>query len=510
MFKRWQQHKRWRRYKHETTTASGSSTLSRVTVASGVQANTTHVANVLASDDLVRRELPQAAVPCSLLYIDNLVEEGSVYDFIISPLTSYQPQKREKVTSEQFIARVEVSSIERHTHMDKVIEALLTGQVVLFLEGSSTAYTLAVAGGKKRNVEEPASQLVIHGPREGFVEVLAVNTALIRAKVRHPDVRVKKMTVGKVTRTKIAVVYMAHVVNRDVLSEVLRRLENVTANKILDSGMLGELIGERKYTPFPTIQSTERPDVAAADVSDGRVVIVVDGSPFALIAPATFISFFQAAEDYYERFDLATFIRIIRVIAFAIALGLPALYIAVTTFHQELIPTDLLISLLAQREGVPFPAFLEALLMETIFEILREAGIRMPRPIGPAVSIVGAIVIGESAVRAGLVSSAIVIVVSLTAIASFIAPYYSFGGTIRMLRFLLMVLAATAGLFGMAVFFVALLIHLCALQSMGQPYFAPIAPFDWLQQKDTLFRFPLRWSKTSLYKKLSNRAKSNR
>jgi len=240
------------------------------------------------------------------------------------------------------------------------------------------------------------------------------------------------------------------------------------------------------------VYNSERPDVIAAGLLEGRVAILVDGTPFVLMVPGLFIHFYQSAEDYYQRADISTLLRILRLLGLFIALLGPSLYIAITTFHQEMLPTQLLLSLAAQREGVPFPAFIEALMMEVAFEILREAGIRMPKSVGQAISIVGTLVIGQAAVDAGIVSAAMVIVVAITAISSFIVPAFSLSISIRILRFGLMGLAASFGLFGITVGMIALILHMCSLRSFGIPYMSPFAPFIWSDQKDSIFRFP-RW-----------------
>jgi spore germination protein KA len=261
----------------------------------------------------------------------------------------------------------------------------------------------------------------------------------------------------------------------------------------LESGYVEQMIEDETYTPFPTVYHTERPDVIAADLLEGRVAILVDGTPIVLVAPSTFISFMQAAEDYYQRADISTLIRILRFISIFISLLGPSFYIAITTFHQEMLPTELLISLAAQREGVPFPAFIEALMMEVSFEILREASLRMPKAIAQSISIVGTLVIGTAAVDAGIISAAMVIVVAITAVSSFVLPSMAMSMTIRMLRFPMMALGASFGLFGIIVGSIAIIIHMCSLRSFGVPYMSPFAPFISEDIKDTIIRVP-QWA----------------
>ena len=259
----------------------------------------------------------------------------------------------------------------------------------------------------------------------------------------------------------------------------------------MESANIEEFIQDSQLTVFPTVFNTERPDTVAAGLLEGRIAILVDGTPFVLMVPALFTEFFQSSEDYYQRTVMASLIRLLRFVAFGVSVLVPALYISLITFHHEIIPPALLISLAAQREGVPFPAFVEAIIMEITFEILREAGLRMPRAIGSAMSIVGAFVIGTAAVEAGFISAAMVIVVSITAISSFVSPSYDIAIAGRILRFIFMALAASFGLYGILIGFIALVLHVCSLSSFGVPYMTPLAPLNLTGLKDSIVRFPI-------------------
>ncbi|MFC0524609.1 spore germination protein [Pontibacillus salicampi] len=494
--------------------------LPNVSVYSDIEANIKQIESIFVkSPELVTKIVQHAPIPYSFAFLRTLANEGRVDENITEPLAEWQSKPKpdeehsKSVSSiESLIKHLNVSSeITKITSYKQVVDGLLDGQVILFVQDQEMALNIPVEPTSSfRQVNEAQIQTLVRGPREGFVEDIDTNMSLLRRRLRNPMLRFQPMNVGKETHTKVIVSYLDDIVDREVLNTIIARLQSIEKNKILDSGMLEELIEDPNYTPFPTIKATERPDVAAGDILDGRVVIMVDGSPFALLAPATFVSFFHSAEDYYEKFELATFMRSIRLLAFWVSLAFPATYIAVTTFHAEVLPTNILINLAAQREGVPFPAFMEVFLMEVIFELLREAGIRMPRPIGSAISIVGALVIGEAAVQAGLISAAMVIVVSLTAISSFISPYYAFSGTIRLLRFLLIFFATIGGFFGMVVFTIALIIHLSNITSIGHSYLSPVAPLKISRLKDVLFRFPLWWDKTNLYKKMKSLKYRNR
>jgi spore germination protein KA len=300
-------------------------------------------------------------------------------------------------------------------------------------------------------------------------------------------------TIGRVTSTDIAVIYLENIVDKEVVKEVNRRLDEIDIDSILESGYIEELIQDNTLTPFPLLYSSERPDITSAALLEGRVAIAVDGTPFVLTAPSLFAEFLQSSEDYYQKSTYSSLIRILRHLSFLLTMLTPAVYIAITTFHAEMLPTPFLLSIAANREGIPFSTVVEVLLMEITFEVLREAGIRLPKTIGSAISIVGALVIGESAVQAGIISPALIIVVSFTAITSFVIPAYNFSIPLRMLRFGFIFLAATFGLYGILLGIIVLVLHLCNLTSFGIPYMTSYGPFSLEDQKDIFVRFP--WNK---------------
>ena len=279
------------------------------------------------------------------------------------------------------------------------------GKAVLFVQGTCRALSFDVAGGPERSIDESKTQRVVRGPREGFIESLDVNVTLIRRRIRDPRLRIEMVTVGELTRTRVAVAHLATICKASLVDEALRRIRRVKVDGVLDSGQLMEFIEDTPWTVFPLIRATERPDAVAGGLLEGRLAIIVDGSPWVLLAPSTFIDLIHSPEDYYERFPAVALVRGLRILFSVVALFGPSVYVALTTFHREVIPTNLLLSIIAAREGVPFPAVLEALMMELGFEIIREAGVRMPSQLGQSVSIVGALILGESAIRAGIVSA---------------------------------------------------------------------------------------------------------
>ncbi|MEK5070955.1 spore germination protein [Sporosarcina sp. FSL K6-1508] len=455
------------------------------------------------SADVVFREIQigkEGIIKAGIIYTDGLTDTTALQDFILETLmldiNSYNLEKKVAPGKNLITVLKEfamaVGEIKEVTTFDVLFTSLLSGDTILLVDGYAQALAISNKQWVERGVTEPMAQTVVRGPREGFSENLRVNTALVRRKLKDPNLWVESKTIGTRTKTNVAMMYINGVVDDKIVKEVHLRLNRIDIDGILESGNIEELIEDAAYSPFPTVFNTERPDVVAAALLEGRIAILVDGTPFVLIVPALFVQFFQSAEDYYQRADIASFIRLLRFVSFGIALLAPSFFIAITTFHQAMLPPALLINLTAQREGVPFPAFFEAMLMEFTFEILREAGVRMPRSIGSAMSIVGAFVIGTAAVEAGVISAAMVIVVSITAIASFVSPTYDIAIAVRLLRFGFMGIAAMFGLFGITVGLIALILHLCSIRSFGIPYMSPIAPFNISDQEDTFIRLP-RW-----------------
>jgi len=310
-----------------------------------------------------------------------------------------------------------------------------------------------------RAINEPTTEPVVRGPKDGFVESLSINASLIRRRIRSSRLKLELFKIGSLTQTSIGVFYIQGIVNDKLVEEVRKRIKRIEIDGILESGYIEELINDEPVSIFPLIQTTERPDRTAGSLLEGRVVILVDNTPMNLIVPCTFVSLLQASEDYYTPAPFASFIRIIRFIALNIALLLPALTIAAFSFHQELIPTTFITNVSSARQDLPLPIAAEVLLMEFTFEILREAGVRLPKAIGQAVSIVGGLVIGQAAVTAGYVAPVPVIVVAMTAIASFTIPNYAAGVSIRILRFFLLILASILGGVGIMLGLMVILIH---------------------------------------------------
>jgi Bacillus/Clostridium GerA spore germination protein len=442
------------------------------------------------SDVVFRSFLIGEKIKAEVIYIDGLVNVQELEASVLSPLI-WNMDKESLDVSSWMKEKLSVAKVTEVKTVDECIQFISIGNPVLLVEGESQGFALGLAQFEKRSIAEPESEVVIKGPREGFIESIGVNLALVRRKIKSPNLKMRSMKIGRSTQTEVVMAYMKDLADETLVEEVYNRLSRIDIDGILDSQYIEELIGDAPSTPFPLIYSTERPDACAANLLDGRVSIFVDGSPFVMIAPATLLVLLQSSEDYYENWILGTAIRWLRYVYFAISFLLPSLYVAILSYHQEMVPTKLIMSMASSRENVPFPAVVEALIMEITFEALREAGARLPKQIGSSVSIVGALVIGQAAIQAGIVSPPMVIVVALTGIASFTIPAYNLGASLRLLRFPMMFLAGTLGLLGVMIGVLALLTHLCTLRTFGVPYLSPFAPLKISELKDALVRAPM-------------------
>jgi spore germination protein KA len=453
--------------------------------------------------DLVIREFTfghNGAFKAALVFLDGLSDLKILNESIVKPLM-YDSRllsidlQADTATFERLRDRlISAGDIKTLTMIAEITESCLSGNALLLVDGFAQVLEISAKGWDKRAVSEPSTETVLRGPREGFIENMRTNTAMIRRKIRSPSLKIRPLKLGDRSNTQVSIVYLESVANPELVAEVERRLKNIKTDAVLSAGNVEQYIEDSTYSPFQTMWYSEKPDTIAAQLLEGRVAVLVDGTPFVLTMPMLFIENFQTSEDYAVRTGYATALRILRFIAFIISLFGPATYVALTTFHQELIPTTLLFTMAASSEGLPFPAALEAGIMMLAFEILKEAGVRMPRPIGQAISIVGALVMGEAAVQAGLVGAPIVIVIAITAVASFVVPFVS--DAVSILRWFLLILAASMGTYGITLGAFGILIHLTALRSFGTNYLAPFAPLQEDDLKDTFVRVPL-WAMRS-------------
>ncbi|SET07356.1 spore germination protein [Paenibacillus sp. NFR01] len=429
----------------------------------------------------------------TLIYVDGMCDIQAVDAFVLEPLiahfrSSTQVDKEKDVE----LKGIFLPTLKLHIAYEtkEVIRGVLRGETAIFTEGNAYVMLADLIKMEQRAIEEATSEKVVRGPRDAFMESLRTNTSLIRRRIRSSRLKLESMRLGDLTDTEIVMGYIEGVVKESLVQEVRSRLQKIKLDGVIHSSNIEEFIEDNAYSPFPQIQNTERPDVAVSSLLEGKVVIIVDNTPFVLIVPMTYWSGLQAVDDYTDRYLYATFVRWIRYTFVHTSLLLPSLYVALTTFHLQVIPTPLVVSFASAREGVPLPAVIEALIMEFIFEGLREAGIRLPQQVGPAVSIAGALVIGQAVVAAGIISTPMVIIVSLTGIASFAFPIYNLGAAYRMLRFPLLVVAGVLGFYGIVLFLIALTVHMVTLKPFGVPYMAPYAPMSIGNLNDVLIRAP--------------------
>lgn len=443
------------------------------------------------SDFLLRKVQVFDSIPCLLVYLEVLVDMNRLNDSLLRPLMTYKSLDLDDTSSVIDLLYSELVPIAKTTiigNMNDAVQRILKGETIIFVESTKQALSMSIPDSYHRELTEPTTEAVIRGPRLGFIETLDINLTLIRHQIRSPQLKIMKMTIGTFSQTNVALVYIENRAPQQVIDELKKRLSGIDMDSVLGSGYIEEMIRDHIYSPFPMMQVTQRPDTVSAALIEGKAAIFVDGTPMHLIAPITFWYGFQTVEDYYMNFIFASMLRWLRYLFAFLALALPAIYVAITTFHNEMIPTSLALSLAAAREVVPFPAMLETLIMEVTFEALREAGVRLPRPVGQTISIVGALVIGQAAVQAGIISAPIIIIVSLTGIASFLIPHPEMSQAISILRFPLIISAGTFGLYGLTAFMLAILIHLVSLRSIGVHYMTPLAPTNFSGIRDVLMR----------------------
>ncbi len=432
--------------------------------------------------------------------VDRRVIEESVLERITEEIRVVPPTISEKSNLFELIKShvVATADIKEIATFDEICHGVMSGDTILLIDGFPKALLIATRGWPNRGIQEPDTEGVVRGSKEGFSESLRFNTVLIRRRIRDTQLKVKQEQIGTRTRTDIAIVYMEDLTRKELLKEIDLKLHSFTIDGILESGMLEELMEREWKSPFPKMQVTQRPDKVASALLEGRVAIVVDNTPFVLLVPTTFFSFYQANEDYYQNWIFSSFIRVLRYLGGLIAVSLPGLYIALTCFHPAMIPSGLVYSIAGARLGVPFPTVIEVLVMELLFELLREAGIRFPGSIGSTISIVGGLIIGQAAVSANIVSPIIVMVVSITAIASFSIPSHSLINSYRVIKYFIILLCALLGLFGFWLGIVVLITHLVDLKSFNFPYLTPFVSGeinDYKDTKDTFFRLPIMLSK---------------
>lgn len=473
--------------------------------------------NILINSDIVIKEFNLSIkginYQACLLFIDGMVDNNSINNFILQPiflknsilmkpqtnstqksnLKNVSIKKVNKFNLEDFIfnSLIPQNSIKKITKFEEIIQYVNGGFCALFIDTLSSAFIIETKDIKGRNVSEAKHETIIKGSQEAFVENLKTNTALIRKIINNENLIIEESKVGKISKTQVAICYMENITNDDLVAEVKFRINNLDIDSITSSGQLEQLIQDNKLSLFPQIISTERPDKVANSLLEGKVGIILNGSPFALIAPAIFTDFLTSPEDINLNSHFANFFRLIRIMALFFAIFLPGLYVAITNFHQELIPSELLFAIGSSREAIPFPVIFEIILMGISFELIREAGIRLSSSFSTTVGIIGALILGESAVSANIVSPILIIVIAFTGICSFALPDFSLEFSIRIFRFIYIILGYLAGFLGIAFGFYIHFLYLNNLNSFGVSYFAPFLPISEFTKNDNIFVKPI-------------------
>lgn len=429
--------------------------------------------------------------PGVLVFIDGMVDSKIIENKIIEPLINISPSN--PLANPLLVLETQILSVkkvERITNLPSVVENILNGNTILLLDGTNVCLSLSTTGFEHRAVDKPSNENVLKGPKEAFVESSEINISLLRRQLKTNKLVTEKVEVGSKEMCPVFVLYIDDVVNKELLIRVRSRLAEIKSEYVQNLSILEQHIEERPYSIVPSVLYTERPDRVSSLLHEGHIALIMDNSPSCLIVPITFWTLFHTGEDHYERWAYGNFIRIIRYIAFLIAFLTPALYIAVTNFHQEMIPTDLVLAIAGTRETLPFPSVMEVLVMEISFELIREAGTRIPTTIGPTIGIVGALILGQAAVEANIVSPILVIIVAMTGLSSFAVPEISFNYMIRIGRFFLLLCSSILGFYGFSAFIAVLGVYFVSIKSFEVPFMSPLAP-HYPSSKDTLLRQPV-------------------
>lgn len=441
------------------------------------------------SSDFLTREITIENTKICLLMVEGMFNLQTMTEILVEPLLDHKFSKKE--TNQEiynFIQNKSVMAADQtdvYTY-DDIFKFIMSGFVVVLIDGLIKGVALGIQGFNFRSISAPESEVNERGSREGFTEPLRINMTMVRRRIKSPKLKFEILPIGKTSKTDVCLMYMTDKVSPKLLRNIKHKLSQIKLDIILTSGYIQPFLEGKPWSVFSDVGTTERPDVLCAKISEGRVAIVVDGTPFALIAPYLFTENFQSLDDYAHKPYYVAFIRIIKYFSFIATILLPGLYVSIGTFHPELLPHALLYNVAASEEITPFPLFVEALIIHLMYEVMREAGLRLPRPVGHAVSIVGALVIGDAAVTAGLIGAPMVLVVALTAISSFVVP--SLYQPITVLRFSFIIIGGTMGLYGIALGCMLIIVNICSLNNFGMPYLSPIAPFSLTAMRDTFIR----------------------
>lgn len=469
--------------------------------------------NALINSDIILREftlsLNGASYKALIVCIDGMIDSELVNNFLLRPLmetsnnsaktinlNGVKIKKSKKIDLATYIynSLVPQNDINEVNTLDDLIDAVNSGDCALLVDTLDVAFVVDVKGYKSREISAPANEIVVRGSQEAFVEKLRTNTSMLRRIINNENLIIEDCTVGKISKTNVAICYLKNIANSDLVNEVKYRINNLDIDYVISSGQLEQLIQDKSNVAFPQLIATERSDKTSLHILEGRVVVIVDGSPYVLIMPGVFLDFLSSPEDMNLKHQYSNLLKIVRILATFITLFLPGIYVAVSNYHTELLPTELLFTIAASRNTVPFPTIVEIFVMEISFELIREAGLRVPTPFGSTIGIIGALILGESAVSANLVSPILIIIVAITGICSFTIPDFSLSFSFRIFRFLYIILGYLCGLLGIAMGMFIQLAILVSLKSFGAPYLAPYVPATNLNASLSYFIKPI-WAR---------------
>ncbi|MBO0999654.1 spore germination protein [Bacillus sp. SD075] len=428
-----------------------------------------------------------------LVIVDGLVDEDAIRNNVLEPLTKVSLEISKGEELKQVKERISIFNIKMQDNLEKAVFQILKGNTLLLLDGYSDGLLLNAPGYEVRAISEPLTDRSVRGAHDGFIESSPTNIALIRRRIPHPSLQFETIKIGEYSQTDITIGYVKGIAEPKLIERVKQRLDKIKVDEINNSGDIEQYIEDHPFSIFPTIGNTERPDKTSALLMEGRIVIIINGDPVSLFVPSLFLENMKSIEDYSTRPYYSSFIRMLRFVSFIISISLPALYISAINFHKVMIPSEMMVSFIQARETVPFPLTMEVIMMILMFEVVREAGVRLPQHIGAALSIVGALILGQVSVSAGLVGAPTIVVVSISYITAFIIT--PIADVTALLRIGLFIASSLFGGYGLILAIIGLLTHMISLTSLGIPYMAPFAPFYFQDWKDSLIRLPLRWNK---------------
>lgn len=464
---------------------NSSSNENNVLISSNINDNINFLQNIYSNcEDIIFRKLTIQNVEIYIIYVNYLVDKLLLTEGVLKNISEIQELSIEKLKDELPIGRISLID-----NLSQGIDKIFSGEVLVFMEGNIKAAVINIA--EYTVTKETQTEPSIMGNKDAFTNSIAKNIALLRRYIPNVNLKVHSLTIGRNSKTSINVAYLNNIANNKIVTEVINRLNSIDIDLILDSTNIAELIEDNPYSPFPAVNVTERIDKVVGNLHEGQIAILVDKTPFVLIAPAPFVSFFQVSDDYYNSFYISTLTRWLRYISYFTSIFLPGFYIAITNYNHELIPIRMLITLSSQRRTLPFPPIVEILLMLVGFELLRELGTRLPKTIGSTVSLVGALIIGEVAVKAGIVSATVVITAALTAITSMIIPSRLLYESVIYCRILCLFFSSIMGIFGLLISVLFILGHLSSIRSFGIPYTYPLSPYNKEDIDDILIRAPI-------------------